>query len=75
MYDEQIVLEAWIEATVYKDDGVRRELILDQDKDEVFFFADPLDFDKDDNPVARYWLKDFEGYKPEWKEAIIKLYT
>lgn len=75
MYDEQLVLEAWIEATVYQDAGVRRQLFLDNDRHEVFFFADPLDFDKDDQPVARFWLKDFEGYKPEWKEAIVKLYT
>lgn len=68
-------IEDWIEATVYQDNGVRRELILDRDRDEVFFFADPLDFDKDDKPVARYWLKDREGYQPEWKEYIIKHYT
>lgn len=68
-------IEAWIETTVYEDAGVRRQLFLDNDRREVFFFADPLDFDKDDTPVARYWLKDFEGYKSEWKDHIVRRYT
>lgn len=68
-------IESWIEATVYQDAGVRRELFWDVDRQEVFFFADPLDFDKDDQPVARFWLKDFEGYQPKWKDYIARRYT
>lgn len=76
MYQE---IEKWIEATVYVDidpktgEKRRRDLILDNDRDKVFFFADPLDFDKDDTYTpARYWLNDFEGYKDEWHDMIVK---
>jgi hypothetical protein len=65
-------IAAWLNEVVYFDNGVRRSLFLDQDRNRVFFFADPLDFDKDDSPVARYWIDQLEGYKTPWHDIIIK---
>lgn len=66
-------LEQWIEDTVYVDNGVRRQIILDNDRDRLFFFSDPLDFDKDDtHKPARYWLDECEGWKPEWHDRIVR---
>jgi hypothetical protein len=66
-------IDAWLDRTVYVDDGKRRPLILDNDRDRVFFFADPLDFDKDDtHQPARYWIDEFEGYDKSWHEMIVK---
>ena len=62
---------AWLDEVVYFDEGVRRDLILDVDRDRIFFFADPLDFDKDDTHiVARYWIDECEGYEEKFDEEI-----
>lgn len=70
-------IEEWIESTVYVDvdpktgEKRRRDLILDNDLNRVFFFSDPLDFDRDDtHKPARYWIDECEGYKAEWHEMI-----
>lgn len=73
----QETIEQWLNQVVYFDkledgESVRRDLFLDNDRDRVFFFADPLDFDKDDTPVARYWIDECEGYDPEWHETICR---
>lgn len=65
-------IDEWLNKVIYFDDGVRRDLILDTDRDRVFFFADPLDFDKDDQPVARYWIDECEDYDPTWHKMIVK---
>jgi hypothetical protein len=64
-------VETWLNKVIYFDNGVRRPLHFDDRRDRVFFFADPLDFDKDDQKVARYWIDQLEGYKPEWNDVII----
>jgi len=74
----QETIEQWLNQVVYfdkREDGesVRRELILDTDRDRVFFFADPLDFDKDDtHKPARYWIDECEGYQSEWHDTICR---
>ncbi len=78
MIDEQTVVEAWIDEHVYLDDktGERRTIFLDQDRNRLFFFADPLDFDKDDtHKPARYWLDEIEGWKNEWFDFVVQQYT
>lgn len=75
-------IEAWLDSVIIFDpvepvvEGedpamFRRPLFLDNDRGRVFFFADPLDFDKDDVKVARYWIDQLEGYKKEWHETIV----
>lgn len=69
-------IEAWLDSVVYLDSDTkeRRTVLHDKDRDRFFFFADPLDFDKDDAPFARYWLDQFEGYKPEWHKELMQRY-
>ena len=73
----QLEVEKWVEETVYLDSETkeRRKIYLDSDRDRLFFFAEPLDFDKDDNAVARYWLDECEGWKDSFKEEICRLYA
>lgn len=71
-------LEKWIEENIYLDSetGERRTIILDDLRNKLFFFAEPLDFDKDDTvKVARYWLEDIEGWQPEWFDEVVTRYT
>jgi len=65
-------IEDWLNKVVYFDEGVRRPIHFDDRRNRVFFFADPLDFDKDDQKVARYWIDECEGYNGNWNEDIIK---
>lgn len=70
-------LTIWINKNIFIDSETkeRRDIILDPDRNMLFFFAEPLDFDKDDKPVARYWLNEIEGYQDEWFEDIKSRYT
>ena len=67
-------LTKWIDDTVYLDDQTkkRRDILLDNDRERLFFFYDPLDFDKDDHPTSmRCWLDECEGWKPEWHDRVV----
>jgi hypothetical protein len=71
-------IEKWIEENVYLDSetGKRRTIILDEQRNRLFFFAEPLDFDKDDTvKVARYWLDQLEGWRDEWFDEVVTRYT
>lgn len=71
-------LAMWVDNTIYLDDQTkrRRDIILDTDRNRLFFFYDPLDFDKDDNlPTSmRCWLDECEGWRPEWHDRIVSDY-
>lgn len=71
-------LAMWVDQTVYTDYETkqRRTIMLDPDRNRTFFFYDPLDFDKDDNPPTsmRCWLDECEGYKEEWHDRIVSEY-
>lgn len=70
--------QAWIEENIYLDSEtkLRRDIILDPDRNRLFFFAEQLDFDKDDtHKPARYWLDEIEGWKPEWFDIVNARYT
>ena len=70
-------IEAWLDSVVYLDSDTkeRRTILLDTDRNRLFFFAEPLDFDKDDTPAARFWLDEREGWKSQWHNEIVKRYT
>jgi|TARA_R110000851_G_scaffold82401_1_gene180637 hypothetical protein len=70
-------MENWIKQNVYLDSetGERRTIILDDKRNKLFFFAEPLDFDKDDQKVARYWLHKIEGWREEWFDEVVSVYT
>lgn len=69
-------IEAWLDSVVYLDSDTkeRRTVLLDQDRDRFFFFAEPLDFDKDDTPKARFWLDEIEGYNKDWHKELVQRY-
>jgi len=70
--------QAWIEEHVYLDSDTkeRRQIFFDNDRNRLFFFAEQLDFDKDDTrKPARYWLDEIEGWKQEWFDVIKARYT
>ena len=74
-YPDKLTL--WIDKNIFIDSETkeRRDIILDTDRNMLFFFSEELDFDKDDKLVARYWLNEIEDYQDEWFEDIKSRYT
>lgn len=68
--DLQEEVYSWLQDNVYRDNGVTRPVLYDEDSDRLFFPAYDLDFDKDDSPVSKYYLDEFEGWKPEYQDII-----
>lgn len=71
-------LSAWVGEHIYEDYETkeRRQILIDPDRNRLFFFADPFDFDKDDtHKPARYWLDEIEGWREEWFDEVIKRYV
>lgn len=60
----------WLNKTVYEDKCIKREVHLDSEQNRVFFFADSLDFDKDDKIRPRHYLDSFDGWKEEYLPHI-----
>jgi len=66
-------IDAWLDKVVYLDDDTkeRRDILFDNDRNRLFFFAHPLDFDKDDTyKPARYWLDELEGWQEDFHKVI-----
>jgi hypothetical protein len=75
VYQDRIT--EWVETHVYLDSETkkRRTILLDPDRNRMFFMAEELDFDKDDVKKTRYWLDECEGWNPEWFDDVRARYT
>lgn len=75
--EEDILIEQvreWINETVYSDSGRLRPIFFDEESDRLFFHASPLDFDKDDTPVEKYFLDERDNWREEYEPIIEKYF-
>lgn len=59
----------WADNIIYRDNGVQRP-ILQNEEGRLFFPADPLDFDRDDEPTDKYYLDECEGWLPKFSTHL-----